>query len=374
MVVAAQIKTKDELAVAAPARPGLLRWMFVAAPLVFLLYNVALLYMVRTQPGFLFHFIRVNYNFNTQAMPAYLAFCGAVGFFRAWRRRTDLLAPKLKRWSAISIVTAMLLASARLWATEIEPSLLQVRRVTIPTPKLTAPLRILHITDIQSPGVGGYEERAFAIMRGLNADLVIFSGDLLQPLDPATFKSEVPKIDKLLRTLTPRLGVIAVGGDVDPPIRLDLKKGLGGMRLLEDKSIQLDTGEGRLNIYGINALESHGDGDFHPEINEWFAKAPAADFTILIGHAPDYVLGVSKLPIDLCLAGHTHGGQIRLPLFGPPITFSNIPRNLARGLHTIDRTRLNVSAGLGGEHMEGIPNIRVNCPPEMTLIELVPAK
>lgn len=374
MGVAVQVRTNDEEAVAAPARMGLLRLMFISAPVLFVLYNAALLVHVRMNPYWLFAFIRVNYNFNTQAMPAYLAFCGAVGFFCAWRQRTEAIAPKLKRRSALLFIAAVLLAGARLWATEIEPSLLQVRRATISTPKLTAPLRILHISDIQSDAVGSYEARAFSVMRGLKPDLVIFTGDLLQPLKPATSKSELPKIDKLLRTLTPRLGVIAVGGDVDPPNRLELKTGLGGMVLLEDGAIQIDTGGGRLNLYGMDLLESHGDGDFHPEIEEWFGKAPPADFTILIGHAPDYVLGIPNLPIDLCLAGHTHGGQIRIPFYGPLLTLSKIPRELARGLHTVGATRLNVSAGIGCEHAEGIPNIRVNCPPEMTLIELVPGK
>lgn len=370
VVVTEQVEVRQ---VAAPARQGLLCWMFASAPIVFLLYNAALLYWYR-QSHSIFLFIRLNYSFNTQAMPLYLAFCGAVGFFCAWRLRADPTAPKLRRWSTMTFIAAALLAGARLWATGIEPSLLQVRRVTISTPKLSAPLRILHISDIQSEAVGAYEERAFATMRGLKPDLVVFTGDLMQPIPPATIRSELPKMEKLLATLNPRLGMFAVGGDVDNRILLDLKNGLGGMTLLDNKAIQLDTGDGRLNLYGMDCLESHGSGDFHPGINDWFANATPAGFTILIGHAPDYVLGVSHLPIDLCLAGHTHGGQIRIPFRGPLLTLSQIPRELARGLNSYGNTRLNVSAGIGCEHAQQIPGIRVNCPPEMTLIELVPAK
>lgn len=371
MVVALQTEPQKTKA---PARTGLLRWMFAAAPSVFLLYNAALLYTFKTRPDSLFRFVRVNYNFNTEAMPLYLAFCGAIGLFCARRQLADPFAPKLRRWSKLALAAAGLLAGARLWATGIEPNLLKVRRVTIATPKLTAPLKILHISDIQSDAVGRYEERAFATMRGLRPDLVIFTGDLLQPLKPATSKSERPKIDRLLRTLKPRLGVYAVVGDVDAPIHFDLKKGLGGMRLLEAGSVRIDTGGGFLNLYGADSFDSHTNGASHPEVEAWFAKTPPDDFTILIGHAPDYVLGVSGLPIDLCLAGHTHGGQIRLPFYGPPITLSRVPRELARGLHEFGKTRINVSAGIGCEHMAGIPDIRVNCPPEMTLIELAPGK
>ncbi|MCE5229759.1 metallophosphoesterase [bacterium] len=372
--MATQTEPKEKTAPAA-ARPGMVAALFVLAPFLFIAYNSVLLYFVQMYPWWLFQFIRLNYGFNTLAMPAYLAFCGMVGFFCAWRRNTQLPPPKLRLWSTIAIVTALLFYGARVWATDIEPNLLQVRRVTISTPKLTAPLRVLHITDIQSDYVGRREERAFEIMRGLNPDLVIFTGDLLQPLKPATMQTERPKMDKLLRSLTPRLGIVAVGGDVDlPNPPFGLSTGIGGMLTLVNAAIQIDTGDGRLNVFGLGVGQSHSAGDFHPEVNGWFAKAPPADFTILLGHSPNYILTASEMPIDLCLAGHTHGGQIRIPFFGPPVTQSNVPRELARGLHKVGKTRLNVSAGIGGEHMAGIPIIRVNCPPEMTLIELVPAK
>ncbi|MEN6625743.1 MAG: metallophosphoesterase [Candidatus Sumerlaeia bacterium] len=370
--------TQTEPKTAAPprpaARPVFLRWLFLSAGFLFLIYNAVLLLFVRLHPWWLFEFIRINYGFNTLAMPSYLAVCCLIGYYSAWRAPHRAHARRLKRLSLWALIAAAALGGARLWATGIEPSLFQVRHEPLGTGKLSNPVRILHITDIQSDFVGRREERAFEMMRALNPDLVIFTGDLLQPLPPATFQSELPKIDRLLRSLTPRLGFVAVGGDVDGQVIGEMKAGLGGMRLLEDESVRIDTGDGCINIYGMNRGFSRSVGLSRPDVQKWLAQAAPTDFTILVGHGPDYILSSDDLPIDLCLAGHTHGGQIRLPFYGPPITFSRIPRELARGFHKVGKTRLNVSAGIGGEHLAGIPIIRLNCPPEMSLFEIVPSK
>ena len=73
--------------------------------------------------------------------------------------------------------------------------------------------------------------------------------------------------------------------------------------------------------------------------------------------------------VDLHLAGHTHGGQIALPFFGPPVTLSSLPRRFARGLHRFGDHWLHVTPGIG---MEGshAPRIRFLCPPSIDLIEL----
>ena len=83
-----------------------------------------------------------------------------------------------------------------------------------------------------------------------------------------------------------------------------------------------------------------------------------------MSHRPDTVL---ELPpdsrVDLTVAGHTHGGQIVLPGFGPLVTLSDVPRSVARGgLHTVDGNRIYVSPGVGLQRGQA-PQVRLFSPP-----------
>ena len=109
-------------------------------------------------------------------------------------------------------------------------------------------------------------------------------------------------------------------------------------------------------------------------IEPWLDQSDPNDFRILFGHSPNFALGVAESPIDLCLAGHTHGGQVNVPFYGPLVTYSEVPREWARGFRRIGIPYLNVSAGAGSNRRHGLPPIRFNCPTEMTLIELVPMR
>ena len=75
-------------------------------------------------------------------------------------------------------------------------------------------------------------------------------------------------------------------------------------------------------------------------------------------------------PLDLVIAGHTHGGQVVVPGFGPPLTLSTAPRHLAAGgLNRVDGNAVYVSRGVGMER-KWAPRVRLFCPPEVTLLTL----
>jgi len=80
---------------------------------------------------------------------------------------------------------------------------------------------------------------------------------------------------------------------------------------------------------------------------------------------------VSVLPatgVDLLIAGHTHGGQVVVPGFGPPLTLTSVPREVAAGgLRELDGRRLYVSRGVGMER-GWAPPLRLFCAPEVTLL------
>ncbi len=335
--------------------------------LTFALPNMVFVTLLIVRPSFAG--IRAAYNFNTLLIPCLFILWAVIrlGQWRWHRGNWQAL-----RAAVICIVIAALALGLRLYATHIEPYRLVVREVSIESEKVSRPLRILHITDIQSAGVGSYERKAFARMRELKPDLIVHTGDLLQLLPPATFESELPKIAALFRTLTPRLGVYGVIGDVDRITEGIPTQDLGGLKILSDEEAVVECDGTRVRILGISRQASGGNANGTTDIKNWFTETQPSDFTILLGHSPDYIMSIQDVPIDLCLAGHTHGGQIRIPFVGPLVTLSDVPRAWARGFREVNRTRLNVSAGIGSEHKDRVPPIRLACPPEMTLITIVP--
>ena len=92
---------------------------------------------------------------------------------------------------------------------------------------------------------------------------------------------------------------------------------------------------------------------------------------LLFSHYPDMLWHLRpETRVDLLVAGHTHGGQVSIPGFGPPITLSSVPRHVAAGgLHSVDGRRIYVSRGLGYEG-GWAPRIRLFAPPELSLLTL----
>ena len=92
-------------------------------------------------------------------------------------------------------------------------------------------------------------------------------------------------------------------------------------------------------------------------------------FTILLYHTPDLAPDAAELGVDLMLSGHTHGGQVRLPLFGAVFTSSLYGKAFEMGRYQLDGLTLYVTRGIGMEG-SGAPRVRFMCPPEIVLWEL----
>ena len=309
-----------------------------------------------------FHLVGRAFTVHTVWIPILLVLWAAVCVRRRWIG-----------WLAAggSVLLALLLAGAGGYATRVEPRRLTLREVRLESARITQPLRILHISDIQSAGIGLHEIRAFERMARLNPDLVIHTGDLIQVIPPADPEAETQKLLALFRTLHPPLGIWHVHGDTDWRLVSRPDSLLDPVRVLRDAPTSLSFPGGTLDLFGLSLPESGSVSNAPPAVSAWASASPG--LRILFGHNPNFILWARNLDIDLCLAGHTHGGQIRLPLFGPLLTLSEVPRDKARGWYRFGRPWVNVSAGIGGEHAAGLPTIRVNCPPEMTLISVVPS-
>ena len=105
-------------------------------------------------------------------------------------------------------------------------------------------------------------------------------------------------------------------------------------------------------------------------INLLFQNVPAKYFTLLLVHSPDYAVAASKNRVDLVLSGHTHGGQVRLPIIGPLYKNMVLEKKYMQGLHKFADTQFYVNRGIGTVLFPA----RLLCPPEITIIELRPGK
>jgi len=267
--------------------------------------------------------------------------------------RTRRIAARV--WLALGL----LLAVIGFDAFYIEPYWLQVTHLTLRSPKIEKPLRLAVIADLQTDTIGEYERDLFARVLAEKPDAILFAGDYIQVEDIDAWIEQRDRFRKLLAEsgLTAPLGVFAVKGNTDP-VQWD--------ELFEGSKVRLfhfteGVRAGELLITGLSEEDSK---------NHKLQVAPSDAFQIALGHYPDYALG--DVEADLMLAGHTHGGQVRLPLIGPMMTLSRVPRNWAAGL--TDRgggKTLIVSRGAGMERGNA-PRLRFLCRPELIIIDLAP--
>ena len=161
-----------------------------------------------------------------------------------------------------------------------------------------------------------------------------------------------------------------LGAELDTP-RLRAGLRADGWRIVDNVRERVATAVGDLDVVGL--------GDPHlwldrPDRVTW--TPPAADAVVGLGlvHAP-YTAVLDRFErtgFDVVLAGHTHGGQVRVPGYGALVANCDLPLRQARGASRVGgRMRLHVSAGLG--HSRYAP-VRFACRPEATVIDLVPAQ
>jgi predicted MPP superfamily phosphohydrolase len=300
--------------------------------------------------------------------PAVLALLGVLLLRRAERR------PRL---AAGAFLLAAALLAVFLEARVFGPARLRVRTCELTDPALAGlarPVIIAVVADIQTDRVGPFERRVLARVRDARPDLVLFAGDYIQAHDPGRRRAQAARLRRVLLDLLPPapLGSFAVPGNIDAlDWHPDVFAGTG-VRDLSGRTVSVRLPGGPLlALSGLSMPESFIPG---PGTRQRLRDAAPPDaFRLVLGHSPDAAPPVAEAGLaDLYVAGHTHGGQIVLPGFGPLLTLSRLPRRVAAGgVHRFGDTTLVLSRGLGMER-GGAPRFRLFCPPEIVLVRLVP--
>jgi predicted MPP superfamily phosphohydrolase len=262
----------------------------------------------------------------------------------------------------------------RYYVTHVEPELLRIHRIEFISDKLTELLRILHLSDTHFPKWGRYEHKVIQTLADLDADLIIHSGDFVQAVAPAEFSQIWQALTRELNAIQPpKYGIYGVFGDTDWDLHRLAVEERKPFILLSSKNKIILTSGGMLDLKGLNLSQSRYPEWGFRAIERWLEESPKEAFRIAIGHAPDFAMGLQDAAIDLILAGHTHGGQVRLPWLGALVIDSAIPKDWAMGFRRIGIPFLNVSAGAGSNRYEGLPPIRFRCPTELTVLDIIPS-
>jgi predicted MPP superfamily phosphohydrolase len=263
------------------------------------------------------------------------------------------------------------------YAAAIEPQTLIVTPYTLKPPGWPAG-RKLSITVIADLHAGGPDMRLPHVQRivdtanALKSDLVVMPGDYIARYQFAVEHIPSPVWAAELGRLQAPLGVWAILGNHDWWYDLaNVRNALAGVRIpvLENQAVLLGPEGERVWVAGIGDQLAHRIGPHRfrgaDDLPGTLAQVTTDDPVILLAHEPDIFPRVPPR-VGLTFAGHTHGGQIRLPLIWPAFVPSRYGKRYAYG-HVVERDRhLIVSGGLG----TSIIPARLGVPPEIVHVTL----
>lgn len=255
-----------------------------------------------------------------------------------------------------------------LYATYIEPHLLVTKNYVIKSSFVTedmSGLKIVHFSDTQLGDYYSIEdlERAVEAINKVRADVVIFTGDLIDHMK--TYEGDINYIATVLGNIQAKYGKYAVYGNHDqgggahrtyPAIMKE-----AGFKLLVNQIATIPFPDRKINIIGIDDWLLG-----FPELESTLKKVQPSDYNIVLIHEPDVADLIARYPIDLQLSGHTHGGQVQLPGIGALVT-PPIGHKYTEGMYKFnERFRLYVTTGLGNTKLP----FRFMNIPEITVIRL----
>ena len=266
---------------------------------------------------------------------------------------------------------APVIGAAPVYAWGVEPNWLEqtFQRIRLPHRNLSNGVRILQLSDFHASRVVPFSLIEKAVDYGLAAkpDLICLTGDFVtdaQEFDQAEYA-------RILRRLSSAVPTFACLGNHDGGAWAARWHGFGdtsvvcglldaaGVTLLDNRSEAVRVRGQAVRLVGVADLWSHEvDGD------SAFRDVQHGETTVLLAHNPDSKDVLADHPWDLMLSGHTHGGQVIVPLVGTRFVPVRDKRFIA-GLKPWNGRQVYVSRGVGN-----VGGVRVNCRPEVTILDL----
>jgi len=269
-----------------------------------------------------------------------------------------------------AVTLSVLGVAVAAWSFFIEPNRLRANEVTIALPRWPATLSGLKVAVISDLHVGApfvdaeKVQQVRARIDEWHPDLVLLAGDLVVGHEPGATVLSPEAAAEPLRGWHAPLGVFAVLGNHDwwtdgPRVAAALED--VGVRVLANSSVAVDSARGRFWLTGLEDVWTRKT-DASAALSMVTDDAPVIAFT----HNPDVFPGLPAR-FAIVVAGHTHGGQVRLPLIGAPVVPSKYEQRYAAGVVVEEGRTLFVTTGIGTSIMP----VRLGVVPEVALLTLV---
>ncbi len=220
--------------------------------------------------------------------------------------------------------------------------------------------RILHLADIHADCLDGFGDQVAPLLRGLETDLCVLTGDYRFEVD-GPCDAVYPAMEAILNAISARYGAAGILGNHDSIEMLRPLERLG-VRMVLNQNWEITRGDESLWLLGVDDPHYYGCDDLIGASS----AVPEDSFKILLAHSPEIIEEAEASGVDVYLCGHTHGGQICLPGIGPLFLNATCRRRFTRGHWRFAQMQGFTSRGLGSS---GVP-VRYNCPPEIAVLTL----
>jgi hypothetical protein len=218
-------------------------------------------------------------------------------------------------------------------------------------------IRLLWLSDFHIEPLEGFPEVLWRVVEPLTFDIAVLGGDCAFHYDLT--EKAVKEMRKIVEPLLGRACVYGILGNHD---RYEMGRILEewGVRMLVNENERMERDGQFIYLAGVDDCHYY-EGDDLAGASEGI---PNGSFSVLFSHSPEIIHKTDGVLFDMCLCGHTHGGQVCLPNGFPPVICSSVSRRFAKGLWKKGGMVGYTSRGIG---VSGIP-VRFFCPPEITLL------
>lgn len=283
---------------------------------------------------------------------------------RADRDKLNFLDKKKIKYAVIALAVIFTLCIAEGYF--IEPFWIEVTEHQVSLDKIPdgGKIRIVHLSDLHIEEETEREESLPDIVNALEPDIIVITGDYLNEY------SGSPALSRFLSRLKAPCGIYAVYGNFrvfyDPSETLRKSN----ISILDDDEpgadnkyrIDVDVRGIPVSIFGFEGYDDR-------KMRAAAAGLDDSRVNVVLFHKPDYIEDVEDIGFDIYLCGHTHGGQVRMPLYGALITLARHGKKYEMGEYKVGKTFMYVNRGVG---MEGwnAPRVRFLCRPEVAVIDV----